>query len=772
MEYLSKYCVCLLVLLAANASEARHLTEKQSDAATRISKSLTEPRVTFLKTSNNDSTKTKTSNANSATSQHIAATKVKTHVSVHTRPSDSETNRDAVDDEGHAPLGALPLHRHSFDNQNIQLKGKRISSISNSRDEKVNTDYHDNTEDPGPNDITEDKNIGKVYVRPESTKHTGEELHQSHRRIDVHEANSIDHINENGILKNNAVSRGSDTTSIQNESDGVVNHISSNIMETSALTHLGIKNKQEPFKKNLENRVDDLKHDLPQTVTLSDSRDKPDVGDQPTGKGSYSQDMPNPDAKNIRNWNVDSNTVHSESSHKDIRNPGMTQTIQPKTNDIDRRTENWRTKEAKTQGSNLKSVSKDGDTVLRNNHVNTVVHGGDSTKLLRPKITVFIEEKNDREHTQRVIASNGNGVIQSRPIHVSDTSLNTGGSRALSSDTGDNKVVSSNAIGTKSEHMDENEGKTDLSQQASAENDPSIDAVQNSDLITPPMAVLENTHDNKMQSKHTIEPAETNTNNLHNVGSKGEATLDSVPAIDGPEKRSDKSDTMKPSAIPATEKTTTTDNNEAIDIPSTVITNTVRKPEDVSPLDIFTSDITYQRFPQPMSLTTFKKKVLGKRLKKLYILEQSEKKLFQHVRQLEAIYTIEDGTLYVSFLFRFVYSRKCQEIPKFRMGKLVGNTDIAMFEKEMKDGKTERILFFSERPEDYVFFMSCTDMKTSPYACRDSYYLTLDSAHDPPNQFPWADAAREMESKLDLTFEDPRFIFNFVLLPCARKTAS
>lgn len=73
-------------------------------------------------------------------------------------------------------------------------------------------------------------------------------------------------------------------------------------------------------------------------------------------------------------------------------------------------------------------------------------------------------------------------------------------------------------------------------------------------------------------------------------------------------------------------------------------------------------------------------------------------------------------------------------------------------------------MFFSERPEDYVFFMSCTDMKNSPFACRDSYYVTLDSAHDPPNQFPWGDAARELESKMDLTFEDPRFIFNLVLL--------
>lgn len=86
------------------------------------------------------------------------------------------------------------------------------------------------------------------------------------------------------------------------------------------------------------------------------------------------------------------------------------------------------------------------------------------------------------------------------------------------------------------------------------------------------------------------------------------------------------------------------------------------------------------------------------------------------------------------------------------------------FSVELKDGRTERIMFFSERPEDYVFFMSCTDMKNSPFACRDSYYVTLDSAHDPPNQFPWGDAARELESKMDLTFEDPRFIFNFVLL--------
>ncbi|XP_052806516.1 uncharacterized protein LOC128235757 [Mya arenaria] len=163
-----------------------------------------------------------------------------------------------------------------------------------------------------------------------------------------------------------------------------------------------------------------------------------------------------------------------------------------------------------------------------------------------------------------------------------------------------------------------------------------------------------------------------------------------------------------------------------------------------------------------------KNKVIGRKLKKLYILEETDKKSFSHIRQLEVIYTLEDDTLYANLLFRFIFSRKCQEIERYRMGKLVGNTDMALFEKEAKDGKTERLVFFTERPDDYVFLMSCTDMKASPYACRESYYLSLDSRHNPPNRFPWAVAASELKAKMDMTFEDPRFIFNFVLTPCVR----
>lgn len=83
---------------------------------------------------------------------------------------------------------------------------------------------------------------------------------------------------------------------------------------------------------------------------------------------------------------------------------------------------------------------------------------------------------------------------------------------------------------------------------------------------------------------------------------------------------------------------------------------------------------------------------------------------------------------------------------------------------ELPGGKTERVVFFTERPDDYVYFMSCTDRKVSPYACRDTYYVTLDSARDPPNQFPWAVAADELNSKMNITFEDPRFVFNLVLM--------
>ena len=45
-------------------------------------------------------------------------------------------------------------------------------------------------------------------------------------------------------------------------------------------------------------------------------------------------------------------------------------------------------------------------------------------------------------------------------------------------------------------------------------------------------------------------------------------------------------------------------------------------------------------------------KVIGRKFRKLYILEQGPTKLFQHVRQLEAAYTLEDDTLYVNLLFR------------------------------------------------------------------------------------------------------------------------
>ncbi|KAH3774941.1 putative mediator of RNA polymerase II transcription subunit 26 [Dreissena polymorpha] len=196
--------------------------------------------------------------------------------------------------------------------------------------------------------------------------------------------------------------------------------------------------------------------------------------------------------------------------------------------------------------------------------------------------------------------------------------------------------------------------------------------------------------------------------------------------------------------------------------------NAGRTPEDVEPLNIFQHDITYQRFPKPMSLTVFKHKVIGRKFRKLYILEQGPTKLFQHVRQLEAAYTLEDDTLYVNLLFRFIFSRECQEISRFKLGTLVGNKDQALFEKEAKDGQTERVVFFTERPDDYVYVMSCTDNNISPYACRNSYYISLDSLHDPPNQFPWGIAATELKAKMDLTFEDKRFIFNFVLTPCAR----
>ena len=56
--------------------------------------------------------------------------------------------------------------------------------------------------------------------------------------------------------------------------------------------------------------------------------------------------------------------------------------------------------------------------------------------------------------------------------------------------------------------------------------------------------------------------------------------------------------------------------------PTTSLAPTVRKPEDVAPLNIFTSDIKYQRFPRPMSLTTLKNKVCKNGLhftKKIYI---------------------------------------------------------------------------------------------------------------------------------------------------------
>ena len=59
--------------------------------------------------------------------------------------------------------------------------------------------------------------------------------------------------------------------------------------------------------------------------------------------------------------------------------------------------------------------------------------------------------------------------------------------------------------------------------------------------------------------------------------------------------------------------------------------------------------------------------------------------------------------------------------------------------------------------------MSCTDAKTSPYACRDKYYVTLESSEDPPNSFKWLEASQELKQKMNLTFDDPRFMFNFVM---------
>ena len=72
-------------------------------------------------------------------------------------------------------------------------------------------------------------------------------------------------------------------------------------------------------------------------------------------------------------------------------------------------------------------------------------------------------------------------------------------------------------------------------------------------------------------------------------------------------------------------------------------------------------------------------------------------------------------------------------------------------------------MFFSDYPSDYIYLMSCTDMKTSPYACRDKFYVTLKSSRDPPNSFKWLEASLELKNKMNLTFDDPRFMFNFVM---------
>ena len=99
----------------------------------------------------------------------------------------------------------------------------------------------------------------------------------------------------------------------------------------------------------------------------------------------------------------------------------------------------------------------------------------------------------------------------------------------------------------------------------------------------------------------------------------------------------------------------------------------------------------------------------------------------------------------------------CQLIPQIVCSIYV------VYIPERKDDEYERILFFSDYPSDYVFLMSCIDLKTSPYACRDRFYLTLESSRDPPNHFKWLEAAQELKAKMNLTFDDPRFMFNFVM---------
>ncbi|XP_060595367.1 uncharacterized protein LOC132749570 [Ruditapes philippinarum] len=788
MKFNRNCLFCVILILTISFSEARHLKGKISDAATRISQSLNQQSI--MQSGNDNSVLKRNSNSVVAISQNDRNNKTK----MSSKPQLGE-------------FKSIPniLHEHSEqqDRETTLLTKKQSDVTKGGTDSFVSSNIIQHVNQHHPNASKTITNAIAVKER------NGDNTKSNEFELNIR-TNSLQNNENHGLHKDNNIKPGAKTlgSSVQSvsENDAVVvaKDDSKNRLRPTVTVFIEEKNPNGHTQRVIASSGDGVIKS--KTVHVND-----ETLDSNGSERVSPNDILNTDdsSNKLENNKVSPNVIHNNDAttniieHSDVQADVIGQSDVPSNhiehsgvpvNGVEHIDVQANGVEHSVFPSNVIEHSDVPANEVESNEVpaNVDEHSDDLTgvdDVLEKEIKHTDSLSVDKEHSD--VSANllvtGTNVDSANIIEDGEISANAVNINKVSSDIKvhdkdsssdrENNEISSDKINNNEVHADQMKTNEVLHENTLRKEDTGHKAMTRNEAIsenydskiTPTMAVLDNAYDNKMPLKNIVEPAEANADNLHNVDTTGNAVRD----ISIPETTvitTESPTVMATTWSRSTKMTTPTTPKIVNKNRPTAAAPTVRRPEDVTPLDIFTSDIKYQRFPRPMSLTTLKNKVLGKPLKKLYILEESEKKLFQHVRQLEAIYTIEDGELYVSFLFRFIYSRKCQEIKKFKMGNLVGNTDIAMFEKEMDDGKTERIMFFSERPEDYVFFMSCTDMKTSPYACRDTYYVTLDTTHDPPNQFPWADAANELESKLSITFEDPRFIFNFVLLPCARSS--
>lgn len=400
MESTNIVHLVFLILLLVNIIDARHLTDIESDAATRTSKSLVAGGVSFLgKPTRDSSVKVARVEDVKRTNQSQEDGSFRTLDSVNQKDKQhSHVSNISELKEVHSNVKEQHVEEKESSQDNVMVQGNSRNDFSSvdTQDKFTENRSSENGLDPNKFNLTTanvwNNEPEHIVEHPETSGSYTDEI-----TIDVDTVSTLAEYDETEI----------DTNMKHSIDQNILQH--TRIASADSVIH----STNEKMLTNGNHKESDntaVNHDLSDQKEIESNNH---AVDSHHSENTHTETMAYP-LETLQS----TQQTHTEDDASDLAHARQLQIKDIHT------IPQWKTPpEADTHDSiernNAETDSLKGDVTVKDHH----------SDIIKPKVTAFVEEKNViNGHTQRIIASNGEGIVQSRIEHDPSSNLVKGNS--------------------------------------------------------------------------------------------------------------------------------------------------------------------------------------------------------------------------------------------------------------------------------------------------------------------------------------------------------